>query len=142
MNIIESIREFIKTYPPLSGSRMNIDLLSEKEGSYSISAQPGKEWIKRYIDGSGEKQFLFVLSAREAFGEEIRKQIQNIGFFEAFSEWLAAQSEKGNLPILMEGKKAKKIETLSSGYLFIPDEATARYQIQCRLVYSQREVKK
>lgn len=135
MNTMECIRDFIKTYPPLAQSRMNMDCLSQTEGSYSIDTVPGKEWVKRYIDGSGEKQALFVLCSREAFGEQIRRQIENIGFFEDFSAWLSLQSEKGNLPILAGGKTALKIEALTSGYLYVPDTNTARYQIQCKLTY-------
>ena len=46
-----------------------------------------------------------------------------------------ANREIKSVTILEDGKRPIKIESLTSGYLFSATEDSARYQIQCRLVY-------
>lgn len=137
MTIIEAVREYIKSYPPLSGGRLNVDFLPEEAQNYSVDVVPCKEWVKQYVDGSGVKQFLFVLSSREFYGEHIRQQIDNLEFYEKFQLWLEQQTKKRGLPQLEDGRMSQKIEVLTSGYVFMPGIETARYQIQCRLEYFQ-----
>lgn len=139
MSITEAVRQFVRTYPPLADNRLNVDFLPDKEGSYSIGVVPCKEWVKRYVDGSGTKQFLFVLASREAFGEEIRQQLDNLGFYEGFSGWLDRKTMARDLPELGDGRTPLSIEATTSGYAFIPDTDTARYQIQCRFTYTQEK---
>lgn len=139
MSIAEAVQKFIRTYPPLANNRIEVDCLPEEVGSYSIGIIPCKEWLKRYVDGSGIKQFQFVLSSREAFGEEIRQQLDNLGFYEDFSNWLDQQTAARTLPDLGTGKTPLLVEATTSGYAFIPDTNTARYQIQCRLTYTQEK---
>lgn len=139
MSITDAVRQFVRTYPPLAGERLNVDFLPAKEGSYSIGVVPCKEWVKRYVDGSGVKQFLFVLSSREAFGEELRQQLDNLGFYEGFSRWLDQKTAARELPALGNGRAPLTAEATTSGYAFIPGTDTARYQIQCRLTYTQEK---
>lgn len=139
MNIIEAVRQFVRTYPPLAGERLNVDFLPAKEGSYSIGVTPCNEWVKQYVDGSGIKQFLFALTSREAFGEEVRQQLDNLGFYEDFSDWLDRQTMARALPNLGPGRTPLELKATTSGYAFIPDTKTARYQIQCRMIYIQEK---
>lgn len=139
MSIAESVRQFVRTYPKLADNRLNVDFLPAKEGSYSIGVVPCKEWVKRYVDGSGVKQFLFVLASREAFGEEIRQQLDNLGFYEGFSRWLDQKTMAHELPALGKGQTPLAVEATTSGYAFIPGTDSARYQIQCRLTYTQEK---
>lgn len=139
-SIIECIRAFILKCPCLNKlSRVNIDFLPENTDSYSIERVPAQEVIKEYLDGSTERQVLFVFASRCYYSDELRNNIENSGFYEAFSDWLEVSSERGELPELFEGMNATKIEALSSGYLFdvAEDFETARYQIQCKLTYDK-----
>lgn len=137
MTIIEALHDYINQYAPLQNDRINIDILPTDAGSYSINVVPCKEWVKRYIDGSGVKQFMFNLSSRNIFDETLRNQMDNIGFYEDFSAWLDKQTMDGNLPVLGEERTADSIAAVSSAYVFSQDEKTAQYQIQCRLQYLQ-----
>ena len=137
MTVIESVREYIRTFPGVSGERLNVDFLPEEAQSYSVDVIPSAETIKRYVDGSSIRQFLFVFASRTYYGPEIRQQIDNIGLFESFSRWLDTNTQKGIFPLLDGGREPRKIEVTTSGYAFSPGEDTARYQIQCRLEYFQ-----
>lgn len=142
MTIIESVKDFILTCPLLSElKKLNIDFLPEDTDTYSIESIPAQEIINTYLDGSTERQFVFVFAARFFYSEEIRNNIENSGFYESFSQWLEEQTEADNLPELTGGRTASKIEAMSSGYLY--DIAggmdNARYQIQCRLIYDKEK---
>ena len=140
MTIIESVKNYILTCPLLKElKRLNIDFLPEDPNTYSIETVPAQEILKTYLDGSTERQFVFVFAARCSYNEEVRNNIENSGFYEEFAKWLEEKTEKDYLPKLTGGRTASKIEAMSSGYLY--DIAggldNARYQIQCRLIYDK-----
>ena len=142
MTIIESVKNFILTCPLLSElKRLNVDFLPEDPDTYSIEEIPAQAIIKTNIDGSTERQFVFVFASRFYYSEEVRNNIENSGFYEEFAEWLEEQTEADALPELTGGKTATKIEAMSSGYLYdiAGDLNNARYQIQCRLIYDKEK---
>ena len=111
MSIIEAVRKYLQTCPLLKGGTLNVDFLPPEAATYSVDVVPVKPVLKAYMDGSSQRQFLFVLATRTYYGEFVRQQLDNLCFFE---------------------------EVTTSGYVFAPDTDTARYQIQCRLSYFQK----
>lgn len=140
MTLIEAVRQYLLTCPLLTEGRLNVDFLPPETTGYSVDVVPTKEIVRRYMDGSSVRQFLFVLATRTYYGEFIRQQIDNLGFFEDFSVWLEKQNRVRRLPDLGNGRKALRLEVLTSGYAFAPGAETARYQIQCKLTYFQKGV--
>jgi len=139
MTIIEALRNWLRTYEPLSAGRLAVDFLPKQAQTYSVDSVPCKEEVKRYLDGSSKRQFLFVLSSREFKGEDIGQNVDNLTFYEGFSNWVLQQGRARRLPNLGDGRRARKIEVTTSGYPFQVDEhGTARYQIQLRLEYFQK----
>lgn len=136
--LIESIRDFIVTCPFLSDGRVNIDYAGVSPTEYTINGTPINKVVKRYIDGSSIRQFAFVFGSVERYGSDARNNIENSGFYEDFDEWLDQQTRLGNLPDLGENRQAQKMEAQSTGYLFDNSDNTARYQIQCRILYLQK----
>lgn len=142
MTMIESIRDYLAGCPLLGDfKRLCVDFLPEDIETLSIEEVPAETILRAYVDGSSERQYLFVLAARLFYSEETRNNIENSGFYENFAEWLEEQTEADSLPVLADGKTASKIEAMSSGYLFdvSGDLSNARYQIQCRLIYDQEK---
>lgn len=138
MTIVEALRSWLRGYEPLSAGRLAVDFLPKHAQAYSVDSVPCKEEVKRYLDGSSLRQFLFVLSSREFKGEDIRQNIDDLAFYEGFSAWVLRQDLARSFPDLGEGRRARKVEVTSSGYPFQVDEkGTARYQIQLRLEYFQ-----
>lgn len=142
MSVVESIKGFLSGCPLLADfKRLCVDFLPEDTETLSIEEVPAETIVRAYIDGSSERQYVFVFAARLFYSEETRNNIENSGFYEKFADWLEEQTEDGNLPVLADGKTATKIEAMSSGYLFdvSGDLSNARYQIQCRLIYDQEK---
>lgn len=134
-NIMEGVRQFLRTYPPLAEGKLHVDFLPEEAKSYSIEAIPAKEIVRSYVDGSAVKQFLFVVASREFYGKDVNQQLDNLEFYTDFSAWLREQTMRKNLPELGWNKNALSMEVSTSGYAMSMDEDEARYQIQCRLEY-------
>ena len=140
MKIIESVKNFILTCPCLVElARVNVDFLPESPDTYSIEEVPASSVLQTYLDGSQERQFVFVFASRFYYSDETRNNIENSGFYEDFSDWLDEQTKSGNFPVMRDGLTPSKIEAMSSGYLFdvSGDLSNARYQIQCRLIYDK-----
>ena len=135
--IIDSIRNYIRGCPLINKGKVNVDYLGVDIGEYSIEPTPADPIIKRYADGGTLRQYLFVFSSKESYGPDIRVQIDNSGFYEKFGQWLEKQTSENNLPDLNNKKTSQWVEALTGGYLFENETDTAKYQIQCRLVYYQ-----
>lgn len=139
MSIIEAVKNFIEEYPKLDTlGKIGVDFLDEQQDSFSIEETPTNTVINEYIDGSSERQFVFVLAARLFYSEEIRNNLDNSGFFEDFQDWLEQCTKNGVFPELGTGLTPTKIEAMSNGYMFENNNnRLARYQIQCRLLYDK-----
>ncbi|WP_317853795.1 chloramphenicol resistance protein [Chakrabartyella piscis] len=138
MNTMESVRKFLRTYEPLANNKLNVDFLPAEESSYSVEAIPTNEVVRTYTDGSTYRQFLCVLCSREAYGSEILQQLENLAFFEDFSEWLREQSLIGNFPDLGEGRSVVSFVASTTGYAMATSETKARYQIQLKMEFIQK----
>ncbi|NFS12783.1 chloramphenicol resistance protein [Clostridium botulinum] len=142
MTIIESIRKYIKTYSGLKEFedtvKVNVDKLEKDATVYSIDETVCNPILKKFVDGSSERQFLFVFASREFYGQDVFQNIDNIGFYDKLSEWLEDNTRRGILPKLEEKKQALSIKAISNGYAFNTDETLARYQIQIQLKYYQK----
>lgn len=135
-SILEYIRTFILTCPMLEGETVNVDYIGTSM-SYSIDALPCTPVLSSYTDGGKKKQFQFAFTSKEEYDEDIRVNIENSGFFEAFEEWLEEQSTFGGLPDMGDKKSPVRFETLNKGYLYDVEEVYAKYRIECRLIYTQ-----
>lgn len=135
--IIEAVREFIMKFPKLKDGALLVDYLGNSPIEYTVEAVPCSPVIKKYIDGSCEKQFLFLFASREFYSDDVNICIENLAFYEDFTDWIHKCNNSGNLPILSGNRIATEIEILTSDYLLYADADTARYQIQMRLIYRE-----
>lgn len=141
MNLIESLRKYILTCPLLQEfSRLNVEFLPEDPDTYSVEQIPAQTVLSTYLDGSSERQFVFVFASRFSYSNEVRNNIENSGFYENFADWLEQNSDADILPEMDPGKVPSRIEAMSNAYLYEinGNQQNARYQIQCRLVYDQQ----
>ena len=139
MTIIEGIRTWLKTYDGFAGERINVDFLTDDVKTYSVDSVPTKEVIKKYLDGSTLRQFLFCVSSREFYGEDIKQNVDTHAFYEELSAWLEKQCKKRSFPDTGDGRAVRPIEINSTAYPFVVDErGTARYQSQLNMIYYQK----
>lgn len=145
MNIIESLREYIKKCPYLEDylnstkPKVNVDFLDSEIISYSIERVPTNPILQEYIDGSKKKQELILFTSRESYGEDVFNNLENIGFYENFANWISENNENKNFPILDKKREVLKIEVVTNGYAFATEIDKAQYQIQLKLTYIERK---
>jgi|SRR5699024_1822952 len=141
--LIEKVRNFILQCPYIDESaKVNVDYLGPNAIEYTVDSVPAEEVIKRYVDGGKVKQYMFTFGSMEYYGADELQNIENAGFYEKVSRWLEEKTENSELPDLGNGRRAIKVESLSNGYLFHADEDRARYQIQARLVYYEKKLRR
>ena len=139
MTIIDGVRAWLKTYEGLADGRLSVDFLPEEAKSYSVDTVPTTEIVKRYLDGSSIRQYLFCVSSREFYSDDIAQNVDNQAFYEALSSWLESKSKRRQFPDIGTGRTVRTIEISSTAYPFIVDDhGTARYQLQLRLTYFQK----
>lgn len=135
MSIIDSIRQWLKTYPPLSNGRMNIDFLPDAAQTYSVFLEPCESTVGYYITAKPKRQCVFTLASTEVYSGEINRNAVNLEFYDDFAAWLQDQNLLRNFPQL-DRYEVTLIESTSPGYLFTNEiNDKARYQIQCRILY-------
>jgi hypothetical protein len=140
MSIISALKTYLATYSGLtSGAPLWVDYLSSGVVGYSVMPLPGTKKVETFIDSArhytAEYPFAFQVMASTA---DDPNRIANLGFFEAFSDWLESQTESGVLPTLGAKQTPEKIEAIIGGYLLEQGSSeTAVYQISCKLTYEQ-----
>lgn len=138
--IIEALYNYFGDCPLLANRILRVDFLGEEtDAEYTIDSMPCTPTIKRYVDGSEKRQYLFTLGSRAFYNEDVLNALSNSGVFENIAAWLKKQSSAAALPKLPSGCEAQSIEALSTVYILESDAAiaAARYQIQCKLIYLQ-----
>lgn len=141
MVIMKALKDFIENNCPCLNQyyeAIGVDYLGADPTSYSIESVPVEPIVKQYVDGSTLRQLDFVFASREAYGEEVRQNIENLGFYEAFAAWLEECSIKGFFPDLGENREVRSIKALTNGYPFNTSVHDAKYQVQCRIGYYQK----
>lgn len=139
MTIIDGVRAWLKTYEGLADGRLSVDFLPEEAKSYSVDTVPTAEIVKRYLDGSSIRQFLFCVSSREFYSDNITQNVDNQAFYEGLAAWLERKSKRRQFPDIGAGRAVRSIEISSTAYPFIVDDhGTARYQLQLKLTYFQK----
>lgn len=141
MTIIESLSEYFADCPILRGGQIRVDYLGENpaDRTVTIDAVPCSPIIRQYADGGTLRQYLFIVGSREYYSEDIFQNLVNNGLYEDLSAWIERQSRDGVFPQLDGGRICQSIEALSTAYLLEenPLSNNARYQIQCRITYTQ-----
>ena len=139
MTIIDGVRAWLKTYEGLADGRLSVDFLLEAAKSYSVDTVPTTEIVKRYLDGSSIRQFLFCVSSREFYSDNIAQNVDNQTFYEGLAAWLERKSKLRQFPDIGTDRTVRSIEISSTAYPFVVDEhGTARYQLQLKLTYFQK----
>lgn len=139
MNVIDSLKEYFKTYPELETKTIFVNFLKEKGSSFSIIPSPVQPLTVTNIDGSFTKRFAFQLVGRFSYSEEAKMNIRNSNFFQELEEWVIDNNENDILPVLGEGYEALSLMVTSNGYLMgiSPDGKTGQYQINFELTYEK-----
>ena len=141
MSIAGKIMEFIAGCPHLKEFEemfpvVYIDKLEENATAYSIETTPAEPVIKRYANGDTLRQYVFSLCSREMYGPA--ENVDTTEFYEKFSDWLDACTEREDLPQLSGQMMSKSIQATTDGYLYDTQANKCQYRIQCKFIYYKR----
>jgi len=132
--LISCIRDYVMEFPELKDGCLLVDFLGGEAIEYAVESVPCEPFFRKYTDGGGIRQFLFLFASREFYSADVNQCIENLEFYEHFENWIYQRNLAGELPDL-DGRTPFGIEVLTGGYAFDADADTARYQIQLRLIY-------
>ena len=138
--IIDALRKFMADCPLLDdfNAAVGVDNLPERNAGFAIETVPCEPIKKLYVNGDSIKQYMFNFTSKSSYGDDIRQNIENIGFYEKFAQWLDKCTSDRTFPTLPEGMIPQKIVAVTTGYIFDTEIDTAKYMIQCRLDYFQK----
>ena len=108
------------------------DFLGEEATAYSIEVIPSDEVLRPYTDGGGLYQLVFNFCSKEFYDESVTQNINNLKFYERFSNEI---EEKNKKKILPEIDGIQSIECLNNGTIENIQNGTAKYGIQMRITY-------
>ena len=141
-HIIEALYNYFGKCPLLSDRTLRVDFLgADIDKEYTIDSIPCNPVLKRYLDGTEKRQYLFTIGSRAFYTPDVLIALDNSGVFEDLAAWIKKHNRLGISPELPSGCTAQNIEALSTVYVLESDAASsaARYQIQCKLIYLQEE---
>lgn len=138
MSIIKSLRKYFSECPAMDGFTAEyVDWTDEKADNYGISPT-GDTRVKRYIDGTEQRRYDFVIYARFSTAQGALN-MQNSEWVEEFQEYIRKQSLEGNLPEGDEKTIPEKL-TASNGLLFSYDQSGSSGVYQIQLQYTYRRI--
>lgn len=99
--------------------------------------------LKKYIRAADKEYGFSVVITKpySSYADDLNLEAMN--FAQAFMDWLDAQNKKKNYPEFPGNCQIKKMETVHNmpNLAGINDEeGLARYMVQCRLIYFEKEV--
>ena len=141
MSIIQSVVDYVTACPLLAEGYMRVDNLGPEPVEYGVAVLPNTPIVKKYVDGSSIRQYLFAVTSREYYSIDMLANIDNSEFYEDLADWFEEQNAAQNYPKFSAGKTVQRIELVTSGYLYSTDRKTARYQLEIRIIYYKEATK-
>ena len=141
----DAVHSFIKKkIDELTEQTLGFNYSSEEVGQIAITTDFSDRVIKKYFRGA-EKAYGFTITLIRPYSTDLDSlNLECMNFVQSFMDWIDEQNRKKNFPDFGENCQIKKMENLQnmpnlSG--INPKEGLARYQIQCRIIYFDKEDK-
>lgn len=139
---ISKIIDFLSKADVFSNKpKIKVDYLGDKIDNYSLEAVPAERILHKFIDGSKEKQKIFVFASRKTYSQDDIENLENYKLFENLAEWIEQQNDEENYPDVSEIENIEEIEAIEimdSPYIAAVSETEARYQMEIRITYLQK----
>lgn len=140
--------EAIKAYfepkvAELAGDMLGFNFSPDSRDAISLITNYSDKVRKKYIRVGAEKEYGFTIIIVKSYSTNHDDlNVEAMNFAQAFMDWIEDQNGKGQFPDFGEKCQIKKMENLQnmpnlSGVN--PDANLARYMIQCRVIYFEKE---
>ena len=135
---IESMRQWFRTCPLLSGNRIGANYLGEKPASFAVIAYPSSITTHENVLGEDVpdelQQLNFQFAATDSFGADITVNTAAQKLYDDIVQWILEKNAKKQFPVIELGK-VKSITPTLTAYPSQVGTDTAVYRIQLRLIY-------
>lgn len=115
-----------------SNYQINVDMLSNRKGDYSLDKIPTRIEVESWIIGYELHKDIFLFRSRRPYSQDTISNLENIGFFETFENIIKRKNEARELPDI-EG--IENIKCLNCGTLNNTETNTAEFNIQIQITY-------
>ena len=127
----------------LAGDLLGFNFSPESQEKISFLTNYSDKILKKYVRSGAEKEYGFSIVIVKPYSTETDDiNLEAMNFAQAFMDWLDEQNKRKIYPAFPENCQIKKMENLQN----MPNLAginagagLARYMIQCRVVYYEKE---
>lgn len=138
MNIYAKIENWLKLYKPLN-NWIYFNATPDIDGTVAMNSVAGDRVIKRFVDGSKQKEVLFAIDMISLYDNTGTSDInmKNLDEVDNFIEWLELQDKEKNYPTFNDYTIINKLEVLNSTptILINTQDMLSKYQFQVRISY-------
>ena len=138
MNIYAKIEDWLKLYKPLN-NWIYFNATPDIDGTVAMNSVAGDRVIKRFVDGSKQKEVLFAIDMISLYDNTGTSDInmKNLDEVYNFIEWLELQDKEKNYPTFNDYTIINKLEVLNSTptILINTQDMLSKYQFQVRISY-------
>ena len=138
MNIYAKIEDWLKLYKPLN-NWIYFNATPDINGTVAMNSVAGDRVIKRFVDGSKQKEVLFAIDMISLYDNTGTSDInmKNLDEVDNFIEWLELQDKEKNYPTFNDYTIIDKLEVLNSTptILINTQDMLSKYQFQVRISY-------
>ena len=138
MNIYAKIENWLKLYKPLN-NWIYFNATPDIDGTVAMNSVAGDRVIKRFVDGSKQKEVLFAIDMISLYDNTGTSDInmKNLDEVDNFIEWLELQDKEKNYPTFNDYTIIDKLEVLNSTptILVNTQDMLSKYQFQVRISY-------
>ena len=141
----DAVHEFFEEkIKEITQKSLGFNFSEEFPGSISLVTNYSEKERKKYIRSGAEKEYGFSIIVVKPYStDEDNLNLEAMNYAQDISNWLDRQNKEKNYPKFPENCQVKKMETLQN----MPNlaginakENLARYMVQCRIIYFEREV--
>ena len=139
VNNTNSLRTWLRTCPAIAkGKYFGADYIGEKATEYAVFSVPLTKQYRENILGQRvlltKQEQNFIFAAKVPYGSDVQQNLDNLGFFQDLSEWLAQMNAAKDFPEWADGT-ITSIEATSTGAPVQTGSDAARYQFQIKVTY-------
>lgn len=125
----------------LAGDLLHFNFSPESVDSISLVTTYSDHVRKKYLYGA-EKEYAFsIIIVKEYSSDGDDLNLVAMNYAQAFMDWMEEENRKKHYPDFPEGCQIKKMENLQNmpNLAGVSEEGLARYMIQCRITYFEKE---
>lgn len=127
----------------IAGSILKFNFSSDSPDSIGFLTDYSDKVIKRYVRVGAEKAYGFSILVTKEFSTNADDlNLEAMNFAQGIMDWVDVQNRKKQFPDFGVRCTVKRIENLQNMPNLAevdPEEGLARYMIQCRVIYFEKE---